>query len=158
MFNLHAVELIDLREALNADVVLIFPILAFLLIRHVVIEVKVARAACKLMPGYGESSSAERIYCAYRELHWSVKVSIGWALICIAEVVRSAIVWIVLEFERQYPTYLLHIIPFSFSLLTLVVGAVCVIRHLTPEKWGRHTIWLPTFVAAIVVSAFIILR
>lgn len=75
----------------------------------------------------------------YRGFGWPEKLCIGLIFLFAGECLRSSTVWTIIHFEAP-GTYLTDIAPLIASLLLIVIGALCVIRVMSPHRCG-HKLW-----------------
>lgn len=154
LFHGTTLTVVDVRESFNAAVFGTAPVMGFLLARFLWLQVCRANESYEATIGPLDRSAFRRVRFVYTGLDWTVKAAVGWILVCIAESFRSVIVWYILHFERNNPTYLLHIIPLTIALGVIVTGMLCTIRHITPEHWGRHSVWVPTLIVTVLLILF----
>jgi hypothetical protein len=120
-----------LRETTNIVITTTFSVLSVLFIWHVGKEL------------------ADK---GYRNAEWLTKLLVGLLVIFIGDLFRSATIWEILHFEGSRGTYLSDVVPLLFSLGLIILGALCVIRVMTPRPLG-HFVWLGTVIFTGVVIA-----
>jgi hypothetical protein len=84
---------------------------------------------------------------------WQMKPFLGWSLICLGEAVRSSFVWDILHFNREQGTYASEILPLLGALGCITAGCLLCINAFTPDRWNRHSLWLPSLGAVVLAIA-----
>lgn len=121
-------QALELREAINIALSVFTLVLCFLLARYIYKEYRL----------YG-----------YKESEWPMRFSIGLLILFCGEFLRAATITQVIHSEGARGTYISAVMPLVASLVLIVIGALCAIRVMTPEKWG-HKVWLGSAIAACI--------
>lgn len=86
----------------------------------------------------------------YLRLDWPAKLCLGLLVLFCGEFLRSATVWVILHFEGPGASYRSDIAVLTLALLMIIVGGSCIVRVMTPTKWG-NSLWI----SALLVIAFL---
>jgi hypothetical protein len=125
--TLTQIPLIEIRESLNVVIAIFSFVISLLLWRY---------------------AYREWFVRGYRDLDWPAKFCMGLILIFAGEFIRSSTIWLILHLEGVTGTYKSDIAILLTALTLIVVGGSCVIRVMTPDRWGAK-LWVLTLLVAM---------